>query len=98
MTAPSQKPASSPPDGGGMADSGTVGPVSGTVATGAVRGFGGLPSAAWSRIVVLFLALASIKIALLVGLGRHLGEIHWRLAGSRTNWRSEEHTSELQSL
>jgi hypothetical protein len=40
----------------------------------------------WSRILVLFLALAAIKIALLVGLGRHLGEIHWRLAGSRTNW------------
>jgi hypothetical protein len=35
---------------------------------------------------VLFLALGSIKIALLVGLGRHLGEIHWRVAGSRTTW------------
>jgi hypothetical protein len=42
--------------------------------------------AAWSRILVLFLALASIKIALLVGLGRHLGEIHWRVGASRTTW------------
>jgi phosphoglycerol transferase MdoB-like AlkP superfamily enzyme len=35
---------------------------------------------------VLFLALASLKIALLVGLGRHLGEIHWRVGGSRMAW------------
>jgi arylsulfatase A-like enzyme len=42
--------------------------------------------AAWSRILVLFLALAAIKIALLVGLGRHLGEIHWRVGSSRTTW------------
>jgi len=42
--------------------------------------------AAWSRILVLFLSLASIKIALLVGLGRHLGEIHWRVGESRTAW------------
>jgi len=41
---------------------------------------------AWSRIVVLFLALALIKIALLAGLGRHLGEIHWRVGLSRTTW------------
>jgi arylsulfatase A-like enzyme len=35
---------------------------------------------------VLFFALAAIKIALLVGLGRHLSEIHWRVGGSRTTW------------
>ena len=43
----------------------------------------GLPATAWSRILVLFLALAAIKIALLMGLGRHLGEIHWRVGGGR---------------
>ena len=69
-----------------MADSGTGEPVSETVPNGAARVFGGLPVAAWSRILVLFLALASIKIALLVGLGRHLGEIHWRVGSSRTTW------------
>jgi arylsulfatase A-like enzyme len=42
--------------------------------------------AAWSRIVVLFLALAAIKIALLVGLGRHLSEIHWRVGSALTTW------------
>ena len=41
---------------------------------------------AWSRILVLFLALASIKIGLLAGLGRHLGEIHWRVGESRATW------------
>jgi phosphoglycerol transferase MdoB-like AlkP superfamily enzyme len=36
---------------------------------------------------VLFLALAAIKIGILAGLGRHLGEIHWRVGGgSRTAW------------
>jgi arylsulfatase A-like enzyme len=42
--------------------------------------------AAWSRILVLFFALATIKIALLVGLGRHLGEIHWRVGAPTTTW------------
>jgi len=46
----------------------------------------GLPATSWSRILVLFLALASIKIALLAGLGRHLSEIHWRVGSSRTTW------------
>ena len=35
---------------------------------------------------MLFFALAAIKIALLVGLGRHLSEIHWRVASPRTTW------------
>jgi arylsulfatase A-like enzyme len=46
----------------------------------------GLPATAWSRILVLFFALASIKIGLLVGLGRHLGEIHWRVGSSPPTW------------
>ena len=50
------------------------------------RALAGIPVAAWSRILVLFVALASIKIALVVGLGRHLSEIHWRVGASRTTW------------
>jgi hypothetical protein len=50
------------------------------------RALAGIPAAAWSRILVLFLALASIKIALLVGLGSHLSEIHWRVGVPRTTW------------
>ncbi|MGO8925449.1 MAG: LTA synthase family protein [Limisphaerales bacterium] len=42
--------------------------------------------AVWSRILVLFLALASIKTAILAGLGKHLGEIHWRVGAPRTTW------------
>ena len=86
MITPPQKPDSFRPDESGVVDSRTVEPVSETVPTAAGPALGGLPAAVWSRILVLFLALASIKIALLVGLGRHLGEIHWRVAGSRTNW------------
>ena len=81
-----QRPDSSQPDGSGVVNSGTDDPVSETVRTGAGRVLGGLPLAVWSRILVLFLALASIKIALLVGLGRHLSEIHWRVGSSRTTW------------
>ena len=81
-----QRPDSSRPDGSGVVDSGTVEPASETVRAREGRGLGGLPAAAWSRILVLFIALASIKIALLVGLGRHLGEIHWRVGESRTAW------------
>src|ERR1017187_331751 len=50
------------------------------------RALAGIPAAAWSRILVLSLALASIKLALLVGLGSHLSEIHWRVGGPRTTW------------
>jgi phosphoglycerol transferase MdoB-like AlkP superfamily enzyme len=40
----------------------------------------------WARILVLFLALALVKIALLVGLHRHLCEIHWRVRPPLTTW------------
>jgi hypothetical protein len=73
-------------DGSGVIDSGTEAPVSETVTAGADRVLWGLPATAWSRILVLFLALAAIKIALLMGLGRHLGEIHWRVGSSRMTW------------
>jgi arylsulfatase A-like enzyme len=82
-----QRPDSSRPDGSAVVNSGTGDPVSETVPTGAVLVLWGLPATAWSRILVLFLALAAIKIGILAGLGRHLGEIHWRVGGgSRTAW------------
>src|SRR5437762_5147565 len=45
-----------------------------------------LPSAAWSRISVLFFALAIIKLLMLVGMTRHLEEIHGRVEGVPINW------------
>src|ERR1035441_2556174 len=63
-----QRPDSSRTDGSGVVDSGTEEPVSETVTAGAGRVSWGLPATAWSRILVLFLALAAIKIALLAGL------------------------------
>ncbi len=45
-----------------------------------------LPAPAWSRVLVLFLALAFIKLVLLVGLRKHLHEIHWRIEGVPTTW------------
>ena len=33
----------------------------------------------WSRLLLLFLALAAIKLALVLRLGKHLFEIHWRV-------------------
>src|ERR1035437_8709484 len=83
-----QRPDSSRPDGSGVADSGTGEPVSETVPNGAGRVLGGLPVAAWSRILVLFLALASIKIVLLVGGGVAglVGDVEWRGGGPRMPW------------
>jgi len=51
-----------------------------------VRGWLGLPPAAWSRLLVLFVALSSIKLALLFGLRKHLNEIHWRVMGQPPSW------------
>jgi hypothetical protein len=48
----------------------------GVLALGPLR----LPSAAWTRILTLFFALAVIKLMLLLRLSRHLFEIHWRVA------------------
>src|SRR5437870_2750167 len=45
-----------------------------------------LPMTVWARLAVLFLALVSIKVILLVGLRKHLFEIHWRLAGREIIW------------
>ena len=46
----------------------------------------GLPASAWRRILVLFCALAWLKIALLIELRKHLCEIHWRIASPPTTW------------
>ena len=88
--ASSQSPDSSRSDRNGVAYSGTVEPPSEADPTRAGRSWGGLPAAAWSRILALFLALVSIKTALLAGFGRHLSEIHWRVGLSRTTWRHSE--------
>jgi hypothetical protein len=82
----SQQPHSSRPCASFVVDSGTVNPVSETVATWVGRALGVIPATAWARILVLFFALAGIKIALLVRLGRHLSEIHWRVGSARATW------------
>lgn len=45
-----------------------------------------LPAAAWSRLVVLFVALVLVKVALLVGLHSHLGQIHGRIQPQPKTW------------
>jgi len=40
----------------------------------------------WSRIVLLFVVLCLVKVALLLGLRRHLFEIHWRVGGEPSDW------------
>src|SRR5439155_11773423 len=46
----------------------------------------GLPAEAWSRVLALLLILALIKLALVVRLGKHLFETHWRVALPETIW------------
>src|SRR5437763_98099 len=46
-----------------------------------------IPGAAWARLVGLLLILCLIKSVLLVRMGKHLFETHWRVAGGvETNW------------
>src|SRR4029077_10351038 len=45
-----------------------------------------LPAAAWSRIWLLFTALALIKLGLVAGLRKHLYEMHWRTDTSDVTW------------
>lgn len=45
-----------------------------------------LPRAALARLVVLLGALVLVKLALLLSLGKHLHEIHWRIGGTPQNW------------
>lgn len=39
-----------------------------------------------SRVVVIFGALAMVKLILLIGLRKHLQEIHWRSSGDAVSW------------
>ncbi len=61
------------------ANIGTVASDFGTVASKTGR-FPSLPANAWARIQVLFFALVSIKLILILGLRKHLYEIHWRVS------------------
>lgn len=45
-----------------------------------------LPPAALGRLLVLLGSLALIKTVLLIGLRKHLQEIHWRTSGDSLNW------------
>ena len=47
-----------------------------------------LPKSAWSRVLALFLALAGIKIALVLLLAKRLFDVHWRVAAQETSWWS----------
>jgi arylsulfatase A-like enzyme len=51
-----------------------------------IFGFLRLPEAVWSRLLVLFVALAGVKLALVARLGKHLFEAHWRLGGHERVW------------
>src|SRR5437879_7677178 len=50
------------------------------------RRFFGLPTEAWSRILVVFAALVVIKLAFVVELRKHLHEIHWRVDVAPITW------------
>src|SRR6267142_6369346 len=51
-----------------------------------IFGFLRLPEAVWSRLLVLFVALAGVKLALVARLGKELFEAHWRLGGHERVW------------
>jgi arylsulfatase A-like enzyme len=48
----------------------------------------GLPTAVWARVLALFLALAGIKIALVLVLAKRLFDVHWRIGATETTWWS----------
>lgn len=66
---------------------GTTSPESeqGTVRKG-WRSLLAIPPAVLSRAVVIFGALAAIKLILLVGIRKHLQEIHWRTGDEPVGW------------
>src|ERR1035437_6048896 len=86
VTTPPQKSESARLDASGVPNSGTAESGLETVGAGADRTLWGLRAAAWSRILVLLCALASVKMALLIGLRRYLCETHWRIGSSGTTW------------
>src|ERR1035441_531067 len=86
VIASAQKQDSARLDASGVLNSGTAEPGSETVGTRTGSALVGLPASAWRRILVLFCALAWLKIALLIELRKHLCEIHWRIASPPTTW------------
>src|ERR1043166_5486257 len=54
--------------------------------SGRMRALFHLPRAAASRILILLVVLALVKLALLAGSGKHLHEIHWRVGGIPAGW------------
>jgi hypothetical protein len=83
MTMP--QPSSLSADGGSRAENARVGPVRPGIPAVA-RGPLGLPKAAWIRLVILFVALAAIKVALLFSLDKHLFDSHWRVESPELQW------------
>jgi hypothetical protein len=71
----------------GLNHFGTKSPDSEHARVGAVgRMLRAVPPAVVSRMVVIFGVLALIKLVLLIGLRKHLQEIHWRNSGDPVNW------------
>lgn len=70
----------------GVLNFGTDKGASETVWSRLMRASASLPPAAWARIVVLFFALGLMKIILLMGLGQHLYQVHWRIGGAPQGW------------
>ena len=63
----------------------TVSPIR-NVEQGSSHGGARVPGAVWSRCLILLLALAAIKVVLIVGQSESLYEMHWRIGGMRPNW------------
>jgi hypothetical protein len=47
---------------------------------------GRVPGAVWSRCLILLLALAAIKVVLIICQSESLYEMHWRVGGMRPTW------------
>jgi len=45
-----------------------------------------VPPTVMGRILIVFAALALVKLVLLIGLRKHLQEIHWRVSGDPVSW------------
>jgi hypothetical protein len=78
MNSPVQ-PAVTPSADGAATHFGTEQAAFGTEKGGEPTGRFGIPARVWARVQVLFGALVLIKCLMLVGLRKHLYEIHWRV-------------------
>ncbi len=75
------QPAVSPLSGRSAAHFGAAASGFRTVTAKSRSGLLGFPARVWARIQVLFFALVLIKGILILGLRKHLYEIHWRVGG-----------------